>query len=78
MSVCRSCGAPIRWVTMDTGSRNPIDPEPSDRGNLDIADPQRAKIVNRAEAEQRRAAGDELYLSHFASCPHAGRHRRRS
>jgi hypothetical protein len=31
---CRSCLAGIRWVTFDTGNRNPIDAEPSEDGNI--------------------------------------------
>ena len=34
MTACSSCHRPVRWVLTEAGKRMPIDPEPSDSGNV--------------------------------------------
>lgn len=89
MSVCRSCRAPVLWVEMKSGKKNPLDPQPDiKRGNVMIVrDPLDADLydckVGQAVALSDRAAdverfrGVKLYISHFATCPRAGQHRKR-
>lgn len=75
--LCRSCRAPIRWVRMAASGRpNPLDPEPSERGNIVILEDGRGLVVIGARLEERRAQGVPLYLSHFVTCPDRERHRR--
>ncbi|NDK91421.1 hypothetical protein GYA93_17820 [Gordonia desulfuricans] len=52
----------------------PIDAEPSGLGNVsryDAADGPRLVVLTHNKAAAMRAAGQPLYLSHFATCPHA-------
>ncbi len=76
-STCGSCGAPIRWGVTYSGKRMPIDPEPSELGNVRVFGDGRCAALGLTDIEAYRLAGIPLYLSHFATCPHAARHRRR-
>jgi hypothetical protein len=62
MSKCRSCGAEIRWVMMDSGRKMPLDVK---RITIIEEDPETgaARIVSG-------------YQSHFSTCPNADMHRR--
>lgn len=71
---CRSCGAPILFVTMQkTGKTMPLDAEPSEHGNILLSNGQGVVVKNPADA---RACGEKTYLSHFATCPNSVRHRK--
>lgn len=77
---CRSCKAPVVWLTIRPGGRRmPIDPDPVDDGNI-MADLNAAVgVVMSAEtvAVLREDDSDEpLYRSHFATCPDARTWRR--
>lgn len=70
--VCRSCKAPILWVTMaKSGKANPLDPAPCKEGNIIIRD---GKGVTLPKIE-REDYGD-LYLSHFVTCPNRAQHKK--
>lgn len=79
---CRSCPARFQWaLTEAKGKRTPIDPEPSPEGTIRL----RARgnellpyaiVLRGDELDEARAAGENLYLTHFATCPNAARHRR--
>lgn len=71
-SVCVSCGKRIRWCRTESGRICPLDPEPHDDGNI-LVDGGIARVVRASE----RANYQELYKSHFATCPNAVAHRRR-
>lgn len=90
MSRCRTCHAEILWAANAEAGRPvlPIDPiarpdgnvllEPTDGGFL-------ARVLTRVEIEEHYLAAyragkqaDLLHVTHFASCPHAKRHRRGS
>lgn len=82
---CRSCKAPMLWVTLPSGKRNPLDAEPSPDGNillLELQDrggrPWRLATVvqNDDLLAEARELGVPLYRSHFATCPDAEEHRR--
>lgn len=81
-SNCRSCGAPIVWArSASTGSLMPINPEPCANGNIILtepADPGAPLLwtVLTAAARAQPALGEPRYMSHFATCPRAGQHRR--
>ena len=74
---CRSCGAPMLWVTMHpSGKPNPLDPTPVEWGNIEVRDglqttSKYGRVVPQGEREGK------LYTSHFATCPNAGEHRKR-
>lgn len=66
---CRTCKAPVRWVTTTSGRPMPIDPEPRADGNIMLDDHDVAHVVG---ANDPRGA----WVSHFATCPDAATHRR--
>lgn len=74
IKTCRSCGAPILWRHTLTGRPMPIDPEPVEpiEGGtyLVLLDGSCRAYLPEIDA------GKPVYRSHFASCPHAGLHRR--
>lgn len=78
MSSCRTCHAEIEWVRTPEGRTMPIDPEPAEDGNLALiaGDPIIAVPV---AANELLVDDDGLrYKSHFATCPQADQHRRRT
>lgn len=75
-STCKSCGAAIRWVTMPSGKRMPLDAAPHPDGHIAIhSDGLRAAVLSTIELAEYRGRVD-LYRSHFATCPQADRHRK--
>lgn len=84
MTVCRSCGQEIRWVVMaSTGKRMPLDPDPNfEKGNVAFIEggehDSKAMTLGGPILDQARATQkDALYVSHFATCPQAAKHRRK-
>lgn len=79
-NACGSCDAPILWARTQRDERMPVDAAPDpDLGNVILtgtAPHLRAGVLARGQAEGARAAGQPLHTSHFATCPHAGQHRR--
>lgn len=71
--VCRACGAPIRWVIGASGKRNPVDMEPVPDGNIAIDEDGVARYDSRRSPLPE---GMPRYVSHFVTCPEAGRFRR--
>lgn len=81
MSVCRSCSARIRWANTTTGSTMPVDADPDPNGNVTLLVDENtrrtmAHVATGDELARARAAG-EAHMSHFVTCPDAGKHRRR-
>ena len=75
-SVCQSCGAFIYWAEQANAKKHPIDAEPVEGGTI--------KVVIRNGAlfivtffDPNPTDGENRYVSHFATCPHANKHRRR-
>lgn len=82
---CRSCAAPMLWVTFPSGKRNPLDPTPNPDGNIVLVEhedrggrPWRLAMVvgNEDLLAEARALGVPLYTTHFKTCPDAEEHRR--
>ena len=65
---CKSCGARIEWAMTAKGSRIPLDPGSHPDGNINLGPDGVAHIVG---------TGNGVRISHFATCPNAGQHRRR-
>lgn len=59
---CKSCGAPVRWVTMASGKP------------MLVNVPGETRVVVVAGVGRM----DRAYTSHFATCPNADDHRRRA
>lgn len=76
---CGSCGAPIIWIrTAASGTYMPLNAEPDpERGNMVIVDGKAASITNDLFGPHV-PAGAPKYLSHFATCPSAAKHRKRN
>lgn len=80
-TACRSCQSPVVWCLTENNRRMPVDPDPDEKGNLVVAvrrgDGMCVMRYLRPElAEEERAHGTRLYLSHFVTCPSADEHRR--
>jgi hypothetical protein len=67
---CRSCDAPIDWAFTEKGKRIPLDRTTTSSmvANIVLDPDGTARVV---------AAGTGERISHFATCPNAGQHRRR-
>lgn len=77
MNTCRSCGAPIRWITTEHGRKMPVDEEPMQG----IEEPRGAYTVfldsGACTRIRRFLPGEPRYeqitvegrQSHFATCP---------
>lgn len=82
---CRSCGATIVWAeTAVTGRPNPIDSEPAKDGNVRLqpridAMPLAHYYGKTAKELLVEKYGDAIpwFKSHFATCPHAAKHRKK-
>lgn len=73
---CESCASRIIWAVTDKGVAIPVDPSPAVDGNIvlerrEFAAP-RAHMAKKAD----RVGRTDLYVSHFATCPNADRHRK--
>jgi len=62
VSTCKSCGAQIVWAKTASGRAMPLDARPERRVVLDGGV---ARVV-------------DAYVAHWATCPHAGEHRRQT
>jgi hypothetical protein len=71
-TTCRSCGAEILWAATEKGRRIPLDAKPEKRFVTAPCDP------DAAGASELHVRVEDTYVSHFATCPHADQHRRKS
>jgi hypothetical protein len=84
MQACRSCGAAIRWAEMPTGARMPLDDDEAMlMAGVVAFNPETGggHVVRETELEtagEWRTRGVTFHVSHFATCPNAQQHRRRS
>lgn len=84
ISACRSCGQNIVWaVWHSSGRKMPVDASRDPGGDLILytesfdsrGEPREPYKCKRAEPEERELLGNTLWVSHFATCPHAAAHR---
>jgi hypothetical protein len=74
---CRACSAEILWVTMaDSGKRAPLDMVPTTAGSIAVAGTT-ARVLTGEQRERVLAAGNRLYVSHFATCSNPDYFRRK-
>lgn len=83
---CRSCKAPVLWVTFPSGKRNPLDLEPNPvAGDIMVVERDgtdgrvwRVALLLKSDDLRRELLelGGALRTSHFATCPDAEEHRR--
>lgn len=65
MSECKSCGAPIVWALTEAGKKVPLDVKSEKR--FILKDKVSVEVILR-----------NTYVSHFATCPNADKHRKKS
>ncbi len=78
MTVCKSCGAEIKWILTFSGKAMPVDPEPihfyaGEGKEVFVTDSGAVVHGTRAEGQEHTMTG---YTSHFATCPYADQHRK--
>lgn len=71
---CSSCGAHIIWALTEKGKRMPVDAVPTRNGNIVLEDDGRS--VKAVVRDAMLPGVQALYISHFATCPNAARHRK--
>lgn len=64
----------MRWVVTSAGRRMPIDPTPDEKGLLVVID----GVAMFAKDAGPDANGAPRFTSHFATCPSAATHRKKS
>ncbi len=77
MGYCRSCGARVRWIRTTAGKAMPVNAEPirfERGGGPETFVTPEGKVERGKRDPEGTLTG---YISHFATCPHADRHRRR-
>lgn len=81
-TTCKSCKAAIAFVRLPSGRRLPINPDPTDNGNVHITgsrneDEPAARVISTQTGTLfDNAPTTTAYTSHFATCPQASQHRR--
>ena len=77
MSECRTCGARIIWAVTTKGKRMPLDYDPKTWEEGDTLFRLGTELGGNPTAEYVPGYdGLEAYVSHFATCPDAQKHRR--
>lgn len=79
-SRCKSCGAPLVWVKMQSGWDMPCNPNlvqfwanPNAKGRVITTTGEVVPCDFEGPLEKMTNVG---YIPHWATCPHADRHRR--
>lgn len=77
MTSCKSCGAAVMFVKSEKGNTMCLNATPDpERGNVVVSRDsghELARVLNLEHAKTVRALGNEVYLSHHATCPDAQR-----
>lgn len=72
---CRHCGRAVRWIVVDGGRREALNPEPEvEQGDVLIVKRKQRTFGRRLSGDRLERARDTdlaLYRSHFATCPKA-------
>jgi len=79
---CRSCGASIVWTITSRGKSMPCDMPAAPDGEFYLFKrPDKIDAVHKASDDARvaqaKSRNQNLYTSHFATCPQAAQHRNR-
>lgn len=79
MAKCKTCGAKINWLRLKSGKWNPVDPgrvpyKPDEHGNLTLITMDGEVVRGHLDIMSDQYG----YTSHFATCPQADAHRRRT
>ena len=79
MSLCRSCGAQIKWIRTQSNVPMPVNPEVYtfrvDSKGSEVFVTQQGGVLRGDKSNEPGAIRG--WISHFATCPYANEHRRR-
>ncbi len=75
-SKCRSCSAPVLWVTWASEKKMPIDTTPSPVGNVVVTHRQKENVLFVEKFDPALHENRKRYTSHFSTCPNADQHRK--
>lgn len=64
---CRWCNKPMQWARTERGKSMPLDPNPSERGNVRVVNGV-ATVLGGLELHAAQEANEVLRISHFATC----------
>lgn len=82
MSYCKGCRAAVFFVKSEKGNTMCLNAEPdAERGNVIVSRDhghELARVLNAEHAKVVRGLGNEVYLSHHATCPDAARFTKRA
>lgn len=70
-SQCRSCDAPIVWARTVNGKSMPVDPEPTEGGNVELIPEPTGSAVRAIVHGQPPLGAPPLHMPHHATCPDA-------
>jgi hypothetical protein len=85
MPDCRACPAEIFFAVQNrtdgkAANNNPLDRRPNpEKGNLRVdfsTSPPKYDVLSKEDATAARERGEELYISHFVTCPNRGQFRK--
>lgn len=74
MSNCRSCGANIEWVTLQSGKKHPCDPEELTLNDCEDGDKlitHLGELIVVNDGTRAKRADQIGMVSHFSTCPDA-------
>lgn len=74
---CRSCGQPVIWCVTTNANTMPVDAEPVPDGNIALETRDGRQPLARVLTVAQRFGRTGLRMSHFVTCAHAARWRRR-
>lgn len=79
-SKCRSCGAPVIWAESSSENNSKkiiLDAEPVKVAGSYVFNLEgKAQLLGRGEVNFARERGEEIFNSHFATCPDRGKWRK--
>jgi len=79
-NTCRSCGAKVKWIQLESGKWNPVDPElissaDCEHGDIMVTEDGEVRKIDHSENDYEVFDG---YVSHFSTCPEADKWRKKS
>ena len=81
MTKCKSCGAEIIWIKMESGKSMPCNAELvmywEKRGGKEKIVTPNGEVISCELAGELNSATGLGYISHFSTCPNANQHRKR-
>lgn len=64
---CKWCGSKMKWARTISGRPIPLDPDPSEHGNVQLVNGI-ATVLGGLELNAAQESNEVLHISHFATC----------